>query len=139
AEWSRRALPDGAVVLSRKPRLFYLISGHPGRVYPFSENPDTFFAAARDAGARYVVLDYVDGLSARYIAPVLIGRSASFCTMRSLGRTRAVLFGIMADSTRAAAPPGEPEDEAGAGLPSCPEEYWRDRPSPAAADASRQR
>src|SRR5690606_21821645 len=31
AEWARRALPDGAVVLSRKPRLFYLTSGHPGR------------------------------------------------------------------------------------------------------------
>lgn len=139
AEWSRRALPDGAVVLSRKPRLFFLISGHQGRVYPFSEDPDTFFAAARDAGARYVVLDYVDGLSARYLAPVLIGRSASFCTMRSLGRTRAVLFGIMADSTSAAAPPGEPEDEAVVGYPSCPGEYWRDRRSPAAADVPGER
>src|SRR5690606_11032208 len=139
AEWSRRALPDGAVVLSRKPRLFYLISGHPGRVYPFSENPDTFFAAARDAGARYVVLDYVDRLSARYIAPVLIGRSASLGAVRSLSRASAGRFGIMADSTCAAAPAGEPEDEAVVGYPSCPEEYWRDRPSPAAAYASRQR
>jgi len=132
AEWSRRALPDGAVVLSRKPRLFYLIGGHPGRVYPFSEEPDTFFAAAREAGARYVVLDYVDGLSASYLAPVLVERGASFCMMRSLGSTRAALFGIVADSASAASPPGGREDEVVAGYPSCPEEYWRDRRSPAA-------
>jgi len=135
AEWSRRALPDGAVVLSRKPRLFYLISGHPGRVYPFSDDPDTFFAAARDAGARYAVLDYLDQLSPLYLVPVLVERAASFCTMRSLGLTRAVLFGIVADSTSAAASPGESEAEAVVAYPSCPEEYWRDgRPPPEAED-----
>ena len=134
AEWSRRALPDGAVVLSRKPRLFYLLSGHPGRVYPFSEDPDTFFAAARDAGARYVVLDHLDQLSPLYLVPALVERASAFCTMRSLGPTRAVLFGIVADSASAATPRSESEDEAVVAYPSCPEEYWRDGRPPADAE-----
>lgn len=135
AEWARRALPDGAVVLSRKPRLFYLISGHPGRVYPFSADPDTFFAAAHDAGARYVVMDYLDLLGLRYLAPVLVRRAASFCVMRSLGPTRAVLFGILGDSTDVQSPPGESEAKEDAVYAICPDEFWRDRGPSADEDA----
>jgi hypothetical protein len=131
AEWSRRALPEGAVVLSRKPRLFYLISGHRGRVYPLSDDPDVFFAAAREAGARYVVLDYVDRISGFYLAPVLLRRPESFCTMRVLAPHRAVLFGIDeaggAAEAAGAAPMrgGEATAQAEIAFPRCPEEYWR--------------
>ena len=136
AEWSNRTLPEGAVVLSRKPRLFYLLSGHRGRVYPFSEDPDTFFAAARDVGARYVVMDFLDGLSMRYLLPALVQRHASFCMMRALGLTRAALFGIMPDSASASAPPDESRADETEGYAACPEEYWRDPPSPADGDAA---
>ncbi|HEX7089861.1 MAG TPA: hypothetical protein VF192_06975 [Longimicrobiales bacterium] len=131
AEWSRRALPDGAVVLSRKPRLFYLISGHRGRVYPLSADPDVFFATAREVGARYVVLDYVDSISGFYLAPVLLRRPESFCIMRVLASSRAVLFGI--DEAGGAGEAAAPDPLGGGGgtvraeivFPSCPAEYWR--------------
>ena len=129
AEWSRRALPDGAVVLARKPRLFYLISGHRSRVYPLSENPDDFFAAARTAGARYVVLDYVDRISGFYLAPVLLARPESFCAMRILASDRAVLFGITEPGAGGRIEwtgGGEAGGKPDIAFPLCPEEYWRD-------------
>ena len=132
AEWSRRALPEDAVVLARKPRLFYLISGHRSRVFPLSDDPDEFFAAAREAGARYVVLDYVDRVSGFYLAPVLLRRPESFCAMRILAPHRAVLFGIDDGDGAAGGVGAEPTrggeaavEQAEAAFRICPEEYWR--------------
>ena len=106
AEWSRARLPDTAVVVSRKPTIFYAYSGRRSRMYPLSADPADFFAAAERAGARYVVLDYVDKLGAHYLQPVLLARPASFCIVRISGRS--VLLGIApAPAARPAPPPSE--------------------------------
>lgn len=117
AELAPRVLPDGAVVLSRKPRSFYIISGLPGRTYPLSEDPDSFFAAAADARARYVLFDGLDGLSQAYLAPVLVRNSNSFCIMFGLGPERATLFGIL--------PRRAPRVQADASFERCGIEFWR--------------
>jgi hypothetical protein len=84
AEMARGRLPAGSAVLSRKPTLFYVIAGYPGRVYPLSANPDTFFMAARDAGAGYVVFDRIRDLAPMYLHPVLLAARDKFCVMTGL-------------------------------------------------------
>lgn len=78
---ARGALPAGSAVLSRKPTLFYAMSGYPGRTYPMSANPDTFFAFARQTRARYVVYDQVRDLAPLYLHPVLLARRDDFCVL----------------------------------------------------------
>ncbi|HEY0671286.1 MAG TPA: hypothetical protein VGD27_03415, partial [Longimicrobiales bacterium] len=118
AELVPRLLPDSSAVLSRKPRTFYILSGVPSRTYPLTAEPDSFFRAARDAGARYVLFDRLDALSQAYLAPVLIGRSNSFCMLFSLGADRATMFGIRE------APPAASPVQATSFEP-CGAEFWR--------------
>ena len=81
----RGQLPADAAVLSRKPTLFWAQSGYRSRAYPFTDNPDTLLAAARGAGARYVMLDYMDNVSMMYLAPVLMQRPQAFCVIQGDG------------------------------------------------------
>ena len=117
AEIAPRALPDSAVVLSRKPRNFYSASGLQGQNYPLFPEPDSFFKTARETGARYVLFDGLDGLSQSYLAPVLVGYSNSFCIMFGLGPERATLFGIL--------PRRAPPAQAAPNFESCGVEFWR--------------
>jgi hypothetical protein len=126
AEVSGEALPDGAVVMNRKPRLFYVLGGDvKGIIYPLSDDPDLFFAEAAAAGARYVVFDRLDAVSELYLRPVLARRARAFCLMRATPTTT-TLFGILPD---AAAVPDLTEaeiDPTGAiGFELCPSDYWR--------------
>jgi hypothetical protein len=120
AELVPRALPDNSAILSRKPRTFYIISGVPGRTFPLSPEPDSFFKAAREARARYVLFDGIDALAQAYVAPVLLSRSNSFCIVFGLGPSRATLFGIK--PTLAPAP--SPEN---VNFEPCGPEFWKSR------------
>jgi hypothetical protein len=80
----RGRLPQGSVVIARKPTLLYALSGYRSRMYPLSASPDTFFAAARQAGARFVVVDQVPDLAPLYLAPVLMARRDDFCIIDEL-------------------------------------------------------
>ena len=90
-------LPDDAVVLSRKPRLFYAFSGHRSSIYPFSTDPADFFATVDSINARYVVFDWLGGTSDTYLRPVLLRKSPAFCVMHATPATGTVLFGIRHD------------------------------------------
>jgi hypothetical protein len=129
AELAPRVLPDDAVVLSRKERSFYIVGGVRGRHFPLSPEPTTFFEAAANARARYVVFDGLDGLSQSYLAPVLLGRVEAFCILFSLGRDGPVLFGI--DSAAATRLP-DTGARSGGSFAQCGNEYWR---SPAVKDS----
>jgi hypothetical protein len=91
---SRGTLPAGSTVLSRKASLFFVYSGYRGRTYPLSANPDTLYAAAREIGARYVVLDGLPGLSALYLQPILLSRRDDFCVLRDLHYPSAALLRV---------------------------------------------
>lgn len=131
AEVTPRILPDSAVVLNRKARTFYIVSGLRGRNYPLSAEPDSFFKEVRETGARYVLFDRLDGLSQAYLAPVLVARSNSFCMLFGLGQDRAILFGILPGAERIAAPPVQ----GSASFADCGPEFWR---STAARDSLQQ-
>lgn len=122
AEWTEEGLPEDAVVISRKPRLFYGLNGRRGLIYPFSRNPDDFFEAVRQSGARYLVIDQLGGVSARYLGPVLKAEPGAFCQVYVAPNRRAALLGILPEGEWGVIPPGED-------LPSCPASYFRDSSS----------
>lgn len=121
----RGALPADAAVLSRKPTLFWAYAGYPSRTYPFTADPDSLLAAAREAGARYVLLDYMDRVSMMYLAPVLAQRPQAFCAVTSMGPGRATLMGIQPGAERMPNVRERPGNEA-ANLPflTCGPEFW---------------
>lgn len=122
AELAPQMLPDEAVVLSRKPRLFYTLAGTRSSIYPFTEDPAALFATADSVGARYVIFDQLGGTADAYLRPALLSKPQAFCIMRVTPATGTVLFGIRPD--HAALPPAG----AAAYAPSfsfCDESYWR--------------
>ncbi|HSH74519.1 MAG TPA: glycosyltransferase family 39 protein [Longimicrobiales bacterium] len=123
AEWARAALPDDARVLTRKPRIFYALSGVPSRTFPFDDDPDVLLAAADEAKAAYVLLDEWDGLAGAYVGGAVRRRPEAFCFVRSFGRPGsggAQLLGVL--------PPAERSGRVGAsaeevGIVDCPAGY----------------
>lgn len=120
AREAREALPPGSAVLSRKPELFFLLSGHRGRNYPMAVSGDSLLKHAAAAGARFVVLDRVSPLAARYLVPSLAERPGAFCARRDLSRRSAYLLEIRPEG---AAPPPLARSgagDAGLALRACP-------------------
>jgi hypothetical protein len=123
ATWSATGLPDGASVLSRKPRHFYALSGHPSRAFPFEVDPAAHLALADRLGARYVLLDQWDGLAARYLGAAVRGMPGAFCYVAGFGRASeggAQLLGVLPPEHRAA---GDSDVGAGVTLARCPDDY----------------
>jgi hypothetical protein len=123
AELTTQTLPADAVVLSRKPRLFYGLAGLRGRNYPMSDDPAVFFAAAADAGARYVVLDRLGRQAQAYLLPVLLRRPNAFCLMHATQASATATLGILPGA--ATMPEPSPEERVTGQFELCPEEYWR--------------
>ena len=99
AEWVGRELPPDAVVLSRKPRLFYVMSGRKSLNYPMASTTQALLATADSAGARWVVFDALGSLAQRYLGPAILQRPAAFCIARTAPAGAAVLFGILPGAT----------------------------------------
>lgn len=85
AEWMGEALPEGSGVLSRKPRIFYVLSGIPSRVFPFDDDPAVQLTEADRLGARYLLIDRWDGLAGRYLGGALQRYPQAFCSVRAFG------------------------------------------------------
>lgn len=125
ADWARAELPEDAVVISRKPRLFYGLSDRRGLIYPLSTDPEAFFAVVRESGARYLVLDQLTALTARYVGPIVEARPGAFCFLHATEAGHAAVLGILPESEwRGGAEPG---DSAGVqGFAVCPASYLRE-------------
>ena len=126
ARWLGENAPEDANVFSRKPRIFYTLSGVRSRTYPLSPDPDGFFEAAREAGVSYVVLDRVDRLANAYVVPVLMARPAAFCGFVAVGSGEATtqIFGILENAALVApATPGEDPS-----ITQCPASMLRTEP-----------
>lgn len=97
ARWVGENVPDGSAVFSRKPRIFYTLSGVRSRTYPLSADPERFFREAREIGVSYVVLDQVDGLGGAYVGAVVRDRPWAFCGLVGVGEgdVRTQILGII--------------------------------------------
>lgn len=129
ARWVGENLPDGAAVFTRKPRIFYTLSGVPSRTYPLSQDPERFFREARDAGIEYVVLDRVDQLGRLYVGSVVGARPYAFCTLiaaRGADGGRTDVLGILA--TDAADTPATEAVQGEISIQPCPSNMVRDVP-----------
>jgi len=121
AIWAGANLPEGAIVLNRKPRIFYLFDGPRGVVYPFTTEPDLLLAEADRVGARYLLFDHLDGISPYYLPPLIEARVHSFCHIAGwrtggAGAFGTELFGILPPEVRLEG--GEMSD-----LRSCGDDY----------------
>lgn len=115
AGWSRGKLPADAVVLSRKPRIWYWYSGYPGAVYPFSYDRSRLLRDADSLGAGYVVLDELGGSSTAYLLPAVAEHRRHYCAVNRFtrGTQGASLLGILPEpwDPEAVGVSGDPEAE----------------------------
>jgi hypothetical protein len=93
-------LPRGSIVMSRKPAVLFAMSGHRGKLVPFSREPSVLIDSAQAVGARYVVVDYLDTIGSSYVVPAIMQRTRAFCVMHTMGPNRATLFGIVPSADR---------------------------------------
>ena len=106
AEWVREHVPEDAVVVNRKPRLFYWISGRRGDLYPFSSEPDVVLAGLEETGADYVVVDAISGTTARYLVPAVQAHPSRFLVEHREGPPPTWVLRFRRDTGTARAPAG---------------------------------
>ncbi|MEX2466888.1 MAG: hypothetical protein WD995_08250 [Gemmatimonadota bacterium] len=127
AGWMGVELPEGAAVMTRKPRIFYVMSGGvPSRTFPFDPDPRVLLAEADEVGARYVLLDRWDGQAGRFVGEAVRARPGAFCFVRGFGPGPAgasQLLGILPSEQRTA---GDVDDQGGVALGRCPESWVRE-------------
>jgi hypothetical protein len=126
AEWSGENLPDRAVVTTRKPRTFFLMSGVKAQSIPLLTDPDDFLISLRERGSRYVSLDLLDAMSGYYVYPVLLERLPAFCGLVQVGapgQTGTQLLGVVETNAGVGR-----EGEASQALARCPGEMFRASP-----------
>jgi 4-amino-4-deoxy-L-arabinose transferase-like glycosyltransferase len=90
----RGRLPEGSVVIHRKPTLFFAVSGYRSRMYPKSASADTFFALVREAHASYLVLDQIQDM-APYLHAVVTRNKERFCIVPQVSLPQAVVARIV--------------------------------------------
>ncbi len=129
ARWTGENVPDGSAVFSRKPRIFYTLSGVRSRSYPLSPDPERFFREARELGVSYVVLDRVDRLGEAYVGAVVRDRPWAFCGLVGVGggEVRTQILGIVEDAVD---PGGSVAAGSAITLSACPESMVRLEPRP---------
>ena len=127
ARWVGENVPDGSAVFSRKPRIFYTLSGVRSRTYPLSADPERFFREAREIGVSYVVLDRVDRLGSAYVGAVVRERPWAFCVLAGVGEGegRTQILGIVEGAVD---PGGGADGASNITLAACPQSMVRLEP-----------
>lgn len=124
ARWAGTNLPDDAVVLTRKPRIWYALSGRTSRTYPFLDEVEALLDEADEAGARWVLFDFVGSQAWDFLAPAIGERPGAFCAVagfggdQATGRPATQLFGILPPELRADR--GGPDENGGVTIEACP-------------------
>ena len=125
AEWARTGIPEDAVVVSRKPGLFFALSERRGLDIPKTFRPEEFFRLVEEAGARYLVVDRTDALTTTYAIPTVAQYLGSFCLVRASPSQETLLLGIRLDVPRTPAEPGSAPV-----VTACPDEYFAEPYAP---------
>jgi hypothetical protein len=119
AEWARSGLPSDAVVVSRKPGLFFALSDRRGIDIPKTRRPEEFFRLVEDAGARYIVLDQTDALTSAFATPTVAQYIGSFGLVRPSPTQGTLLLGI-----RLGGPHVRELDGSSPRVGTCPADYF---------------
>ncbi len=132
ARWVGENVPDGSAVFSRKPRIFYTLSGVRSRTYPLSADPERFFREAREVGVSYVVLDRVDRLGGAYVGAVVRERPWAFCGLAGVGEgeVRTQILGIVEGAVDRPDGTDGLDDASTITLAPCPQSMVRLEPRP---------
>ncbi len=85
AFWVRDNTAEDAIVVSRKPRLFYWLSRRRGAVYPFTTEDDEMLAFLDEVGADYVLVATVSSTTFRYLVPVIYSVPERFEVVFEIG------------------------------------------------------
>ena len=94
AEWAKTGLPRGSAAFARKPRLFFVYSGHQSHDVPRTQDPAQFLAEAREQHIGYIVVDRLGGLTLEYFGPILSAHPDAFCLMHATPDAGAALLRI---------------------------------------------
>jgi len=98
ARWSRDNLPPEAIVVNRKPRIFFWISGHPGRVYRYTGEPELLIRDLEEAGADFVAVDQLSPTTPRYLVPAIEANPRRFEVVYQEGRPPTYLLRFRPES-----------------------------------------
>lgn len=71
AAWTRENTEAQAVVINRKPQIFYWVSRRRGDVYPFTTDPDSLIRFLEHRRADYVVVDQLSATTYLYLLPAV--------------------------------------------------------------------
>lgn len=71
ARWASENTPSDAVIVSRKPRIFFWLSGRRGDLYRYSANPDEVLKGLELLGTDYVVVDAISTTTDLYLLPAI--------------------------------------------------------------------
>lgn len=125
AAWSGENLPDSAIVTTRKPRIFFLMSGVKTQSLPLETDTDEFLSRVREGGSRYITLDNLDG-SGYFVYPAVLEHFSSFCGLVKFGESGELGVHVLglSDTTLGMEPVGEASES----LRPCPPEWVRSQP-----------
>lgn len=85
AYWVRDNTEAAAIVVNRKPRLFYYFSRRRGDVYPFSSDDAAMLAFLDQLETDYVIVAGISGTTYRYLVPVIRSVPQRFELLYSIG------------------------------------------------------
>jgi hypothetical protein len=118
ADWSGDNLPSDAIVTTRKPRFFFLMSGLKALSIPLERDSEALLDRIRTRGSRYVSVDFLDGLSGYYVYPALVENLSAFCGMVQVGTAGEMGTQMLGLPDEGSLPEREPEETPT--LPPCP-------------------
>lgn len=109
AEWVEEFTPEDAIVISRKPRLFYLFSGRRGDVYPFTPDQQEVLAFLDSTGADHVAIAAISATTYRYLVPVVRAHPERFRVLYQVGSSSTAAY-VLSYGRGTGEPSSTPED-----------------------------
>ncbi len=107
ADWVGANTPDDAIVVNRKPRLFYYFARRRGDVYPFTTDDSEMLAFLDRIEADYVVVVPISRTTYRYLVPVIVAMPERFPIVHQMGDSSAPSYVLRYHSSGAAGEPPE--------------------------------
>ncbi len=95
ARWARNNTPAEAIIVNRKPRLFYWHARRRGDAYAFSSDPAAVMRGLEEMGADYVVVDQISATTGRYLVPAIQAYQTRFELVYEGGDPPSYIFRLL--------------------------------------------